>query len=551
MGEGMSTGATSRLLSPPDRWLLRLCVWVPLAALVLFFALPMLAVIWRSFVLDTGEAGFGNYIELVGSPGLLTATVNSLVLGVATTVVTIALALTVAYGLERTCMKGKRFARMALSLPVLAPSLVLGLGILFLLGRNGLVGRMLGIRMDIYGFWGLFLSDILFALPEAVLILRTALLRSDVRLSEAATVLGASSWRKVVDITIPEVRYSLLSAALVVFSLTMTDFGNAAVIGGDFSVLATEIYNQVNGQMRLGIGAVVGILLLAPTLLALWAQRLAGRREEAFASSSLRQEPTPSAWRDGAFSVVVGLVAASLLVVIATVVLASFIRLWPYSFELTLKNYDIEIPGGYESLWISFYTSVIAALIGIVLLFMLVFGIKHAPDRWQSRLANFLAVIPVGVPGLVLGLSYVFVFNDPASPLSILYGTSLLIALCNLYHYHTQAYVSLASAVRKIPVQLEDAATLLGASLWRNILDIYLPMIRQVAFMIAVFIFMRSMVTLAAVIFLVTPDIQLASTMVMRLDDAGLTAQAAAFSTCIMAIVGSISLGIYFLQRRT
>ena len=106
-------------LSSTDTWLLRTCLWIPLLALLLFFGMPMLVIVWKSFVLDSGQTGLGNYLDLIHSPGILRATINSLVLGVATTVITIVLAFILAYGLERTCMKGRRFVGMALSLPVL------------------------------------------------------------------------------------------------------------------------------------------------------------------------------------------------------------------------------------------------------------------------------------------------------------------------------------------------------------------------------------------------------------------------------------------------
>src|SRR3989344_5300119 len=153
LGARMSTAAPST--QPPhlppmhasERWLLRACLLLPLAALVLFFGVPMLAIAWRSPVQGTG-------------------------------------------------VPGRRFVAGALALPMLAPSLVLGLGLIFLLGRNGIVGKMLGVRPEIYGFWGLLIADVLYALPQAVLIVRTALRQGDARQYDAAEVLGATPWRQ-------------------------------------------------------------------------------------------------------------------------------------------------------------------------------------------------------------------------------------------------------------------------------------------------------------------------------------------------------------------
>ncbi|RMX04771.1 ABC transporter permease subunit [Corticibacter populi] len=533
-----------------DRWLLRACLWLPMAALVLFFGIPMLGIAWRSLVDDsTGSVGLGNYLALMDTPGVWRAVRNSLLLGVSTTLLTVLLAFVVAYGIERTAMPGKRVIGMVMSLPVLAPSLVLGLGLIFLLGRNGVVGKMLGIRPDVYGFWGLLLADVLYALPQAILIIRAALRHGDARQYEAAEMLGAGGWRQFFDITLPGVRYGLLSASFVVFTITITDFGNAVVIGGDFSVLATEIYNQVSGQMKFGMGAVVGILLLLPAALSVWVERLAARRQ-AVVGSEAALPPVPGRLpaRDVPVFLASAALATCVVLVVGTVVLASFIRLWPYNLSLTLRHYDIHTAGGYTSLWTSVWISALAAFIGTVLLFMLTFGVRRMPGRLAGA-AALLSSMPVAVPGLVLGLSYVFAFNSATMPWGLLYGSAVLIAFCNYIHYHTQGYATMMTGMRNVPVALEDATTVMGGGVARILGDVYLPAVRTTLVAVALFLFMRSMVTLSAVIFLVSPSLPLAAVTVMRLDEAGFTSQAAAFSTCIMAIVATIAALLHRLTR--
>lgn len=142
----------------------------------------MLSILWHSLLDDrSGTFGVSNYLALMNAPGVWRAMWNSLVLGVVTTLVTLALGFVVAYGLKCTAMPAKHFISFATSLPVLAPSLVLGLGLIFLLGRNGIVGNLLGVRLNIYGFWGLLIANVLYALPQAILIIRVTLRQSDTR----------------------------------------------------------------------------------------------------------------------------------------------------------------------------------------------------------------------------------------------------------------------------------------------------------------------------------------------------------------------------------
>ncbi len=552
----MSSVARTKLpaaapITAGDRWLLRVCLWVPLAGLLLFFALPMCTIVWRSFVQPDGGIGLANYLDLWRSPGVWRAVVNSLWLGVATTVITLLLGFALAYGLERTRMPARRFVAMTLSLPVLAPSLVLGLGLIFLLGRNGLVAQWLGVRIEIYGFWGLLIADVMYALPQAVMILRASLRFGDSRQYEAAEVIGATAWRQFCDITLPGMRYGALSAAFIVFTVTITDFGNAVVIGGNFSVLATEIYSQVFGQMRFGMGAVVGLVLLLPSALSVWIERVAAQRQAGLgAESAVPPVPKRQPLRDGVFLAACMTIACSLLAVVATVVVGSFMRLWPYKMEFTLKHYDITLAGGYAPLWTSLAVSALTAVLGTLLLAALAVGVKRLPPN-MARGVALLSALPVGVPGLVLGLAYVFTFNTATLPWGMLYGTLVLVALCNFYHYHTQAYVTMVSGVRAVPMALEEACTVLGGGSGRVLRDVFLPVLGPTLWAVGVFLFMRSMVTLSAVIFLITPSLNLAAVTVMRLDEAGFTSQAAAFSTCIMAIVGLASITLSSLSNRS
>lgn len=104
---------------------------------------------------------------------------------------------------------------MALALPLLAPSLVQGLGLIFIFGRNGLISQWFGISINPYGFYGLLMANVLYALPQVVLIIQAALRQSDARLYEAAEVMGANGWEKFRDITLPNAKFGLVSAGFV------------------------------------------------------------------------------------------------------------------------------------------------------------------------------------------------------------------------------------------------------------------------------------------------------------------------------------------------
>lgn len=526
-----------------DKLLIGACVAIPLAALALFFIYPMVVVFIRSITEADGSIGIQNYIDILNSSGFWRATRHSMLMGLTTTVISVVLGFIIAHGLHRCSFKGKWIIRGIMMLPLLAPSLVQALGLIFLLGRNGIISRLTGVEIDIYGFWGLTLANTLYALPQVVMIIGASLVLLDARTYEAANMIGAKPLRQFRDLTLPAVFFAILNAAFVVFIVTITDFGNAAVIGGDYSVLATEIYTQVIGLRNFNMGAVVGIMLLLPTVISYYIERKAMQRQQGQVGSNIEPfVPTFFAQRDIPMAAACYMIAMAIIAVIGIVIFASFVKLWPYNFDFTFKHYNITLAGGYNSLWVTTLISLCAAVGGTFLIFILALGVVRLPGK-ISQWIQVLSAMPAAVPGIVLGLAYILTFNSPSSPLNVLYGSIALIAVINFYHYHTQAFLTVMTGFRQFPVALEEASSTLGAGLARTAVSVIVPFILPMLVSVFFFLFMRSMVTLSAVVFLTTPKLDVAAVTIMRLDDAGLTSQAAAFSTCVMAVV-CIALGL-------
>ena len=168
----------------------------------------------------------------------------------------------------------------------------------------------------------------------------TALALADGRLYEAAAALGTSPARVFRTITLPGARYGLISACFVVFTLVVTDFGIPKVIGGQFNVLATDAYKQVVGQQNFPMGAVVGMILLVPAVLAFVVDRLVQRKQVALLSSrAVPYAPKPARGRDLALLFYAAGVGGLIVATYGMAVWASFITYWPYNLSLTLKNY--------------------------------------------------------------------------------------------------------------------------------------------------------------------------------------------------------------------
>jgi iron(III) transport system permease protein len=480
-----------------DRRVLAAAGLIAAVPLLVFFVYPLFVAFARSFVTLEGAIGFENYRLAFENPSFWRVTWNSLEMSLVTTACSMVIGFALAYGVHRTRMPGKAVFTTIAMLPLLAPSLVQALGLIFLLGRNGIVNRTFDLGIEIYGFPGLVIANTLYAFPQVFLIISAAMAVSDARMDEAAEVLGANRLTKFLTVTIPSIKFGLVSAAFLAFTLTITDFGNAMVIGADYSVLATEIYNQVVGQMNFNLGAVIGIVLLIPAAIAFIIQRVAARKQFAtLTDQSVPFEPKRDPVLDSFMFIVCALFAVAIIAVVGIVVFASFVKLWPYDMSLTLRNYSIELKGGFAPVWTSVKVSLVAALLGVLLVVTITYVVQRLDNRF-TRALYFLSILPAAVPGMVLGLAYIFAFNDPDSLVYALYGTIFLLALCHFYHYHSQGFLTATTSLKQISISFEETSKCLGAGFFHTLRHVVLPLMLPTVLAVAVFFFMRSMVSLS------------------------------------------------------
>src|SRR5947208_1629135 len=239
------------------------------AALALFLFAPLFMILVKSVQDKDGAfVGLLQFQQYFETPALRQSIANTLWIASAVTGVTVPLAFMYAYALTRSCMPWRGFFRVIALTPILAPSLMSAISFIQWFGTQGLLKGLLG-RASVYGPIGMVLSSVYATFPHALIIGLTELLLSDGRLYEAAESLRTPTWRKFVTITLPAAKYGLVSAAMVVFSYTVSDFGIPKVIGGKFNVLALDIFKQVIGQQNFNKGAVVSLVLLVPVLVAL------------------------------------------------------------------------------------------------------------------------------------------------------------------------------------------------------------------------------------------------------------------------------------------
>ena len=510
-------------------------------ALLAFLAAPLLTLLQKALQDDTERyVGLANFVSYARTPALLQSVWNSVWVSVVVTLVTVPTAFVFAYALARSCMRAKGLARTITLVPLLAPSLLSAISLIYWFGNQGVLKGWLqaaGIE-QIYGAPGIVLAEIFSTFPHALMILVTALAAADARLYEAADAMGTTARRKFTTITLPGAKYGLISAALVVFTLVMTDFGIPKVIGGNFNVLATDVFKLVIGQQDFNRGAVVALLLLAPAGLTFAVDHWLGRRQTAMLGArAVPYVPKPAPLFDGLMSLYCVGVCTLIVAMLGMALFASFATFWPYNLQPSLKHYvlglvDAEVGEAFVN---SLIMATGTAVFGTLLVFVGAYLMEKTRGLDSVRgLVRLLALLPMAVPGLVLGLGYIFFFNEPANPLGGLYHTLTLLTVCTIVHFYTTGHLTAVTALKALDAEFEAVSASMKVPFYKTFWRVTLPICTPALVDIARYFFINAMTTISAVVFLYSPQTKVAAIAILNLDEAGEIGAAAAMAILIV-----------------
>ena len=538
---------------------LRTALVVIIALLAVAVVFPLYSLLSMSLQDMDGEyVGLENFRIYFDTPALFASITNSLSVAISATLIVLGIAFVYAYALTRTRMPLRWFFRGVALIPILAPSLLAAISLIYWFGNQGVLKSWLG-GGSIYGPVGIIIGSCFWVFPHALMILLTALSTADARLYEAAEALRTPKWRVFWTVTLPGAKYGILSAGFVVFTLVITDFGVPKVIGGRYNVLATDVYKQVVGQQNFEMGAVVSLVLLLPALVAFIADRWVQRKQVALLSArAVPYQPKSAPLRDGLLFIFCTIVAVTLLAMIAMAAYASFVTFWPYNLTLSLKNYNFDVMdgGGWEAYFNSIRMAIYCAIFGTGLIFVGGYLVEKARGvSWLRTLLHLAAMLPLAVPGLVLGIAYIFFFNHPDNPLGFLYGTMGILVICTIVHFYTVSHLTCLTALKQLDPEFEAVSLSLKTPVWRTVGKVTLPVCLPALLDVGSYLFLNAMTTVSAVVFLYSPETMLASVAVLNMDDAGDIAPAAAmammivYTSAVFRILHALLARI--LQRRT
>lgn len=523
------------------------------AFLLLSLLAPLTMVVAKCIEDRDGRfVGVANFVTYFQTPALWVSVGHSLFVALSVTVLTIPLAFTFAYALTRSCMPFKGLVRNVALIPLLAPTLLSAVSFIYWFGNAGLLRRWMGGH-SIYGAPGIIVSLVYASLPHVLMILITALSLTDARLYEAADAMGTSRWRRFFTITLPGAKYGLISATMVVFTICVNDFGVPIVIGGSYNVLSTDVYKLIVGLQDFNTSAVVSLLLLVPALLSFATDFFVRRKQRSLLGArSVPYEPKPSRGFDMAMFAYCAAICLFMMAIVGISIYGSFVKFWPYNLSFSLGHYRMGLIGAgiIDAYQNSLKMAALVATAGTALVFCGAYLVEKTRGmNWLRPVINLCAVLPMGVPGLVLGIGYIFFFNHPGNPLNFLYGSLPLLAIVTIVHYYSSSHLTAITALKQIDGEFEAVSASLKVPFYVTFFRVTVPVCLPSVLEISRYFFINGMTTISAVAFLYSPGTQPASVAILNLDEAGQIGPAAAMATLIV-VTSALVCVLYALVNR-
>ena len=463
--------------------------WVLLAYLSVTVVLPIVGL----FATVRPE----HILEVVHSLQFWPMLKNSLLTTVTATVISVMLSFSLAFALNRSNIRFKSLFVVLFTLPMLIPSISHGMGLVLLLGDNGLLTNLLGINVGLYGFRGIVMGSILYSFPVSFLMFHDSFRYEDFTIYETAQVLGLSVWNRFTSITLPGMKRTVISAVLAVFTMIFTDYGVPLMTGGTMMTLPVFMYREVIGMMNFSGGAVVGMVLLLPAVMA-FLMDLSASEKGAASTVTRPYQIRDNRLRDVLVYVFFGVVLVLLCMPVAAFICLSFVKQYPIDWSFSLDTLKKLFTGGIGMYFVnSMAIAMLTALLGTCLSYFAAYVTARSGKTVSNRFLHFISMLPLAIPGVVLGLSFVLTFQGMP-----LYSTLFILVIVNIVHFFSSPYLLAYNSLSKLNPNLEDVAQSLGISRLQMLLSVFVPTTASTIVEMYSYYFVNGMITISAVSFL-------------------------------------------------
>lgn len=508
-----------------------------LVILIMFILFPMYNILKESFTYK-GEFSLIHYKNIKEMQENFIIILNTLKLGVVTSVISTAIGFFFAYGMTYVKIPFRKFFNSIAILPIVSPPFVIALSAILLLGRRGFITRnLLGIRnAEIYGFHGLVLVQVLTFFPVAYLMLVGLLQKIDPSVEEASRDLGASRWDVFRTITFPLMIPGLANAILVIFIQAIADFGNPMVIGGNFTTVAVQIYLQGIGNYDMGSATALAVVLILMSISIFVTQKYyISKKSYVTVTGKVSREREKISEKNITMPIFIIMAFLTFCVFLMYIMIpiGSFVKLWGVKYDFSLEHYKYVFALGMKPIWDTTFLSIISTPITGILAMIIAFLIVRRKFLGKGFI-EFITMMAIAIPGTIVGLGYIITYNTKPF---VLTGTATILIIAFIMRNMPIGIRSGIAALQQIDPSIEEAATVLGANSKKVFTSVTLPMIKPAFFSGLVYAFVRSMTLVSTIIFLVSAKYNLLTVAIMNQIDVGKIGVASAYCTILIIIV--------------
>ena len=498
--------------------------------------MPLMALVFHISVKDI--------VEVFSSNQFLPMLKNSLLSTMVATIVSITIALTLAWCINRTNIKHKSSISILFTLPMLIPSISHGMGLTILFGDNGIFTNITGINIHLFGLTGIVIGATLYAFPAAFLMFTNIFQYEDFTVYEVAQVLGLTRFQQFMKITLPNLKKPLISAMFAVFTMIFTDYGVPLVVGGKMTTLPVYMYREVIGLLDYSKGGVLGVVLLIPAVVAFIVDMM---NQEQTASNTVTKPYVikENKKRDFFSTSYCGIILFLISVPIVTFAFLCFVHRYPIDFSLTFNNIQESFKLGIMGYTLnSLLIALTTALLGTAISYLTAYCTARSGKNFSSMALHMISLVSLSIPGIVLGLSYVLMFKSTP-----LYGTFVILIGVNIIHFFASPYLMAYNSLLKFNENLEDVSVTLGIGKLKMLKDVFFPCTYDTVIEMFAYIFVNAMVTISAVSFLANFRNMPLALLIPQFDSQSLIGPIAFISIIILMINLIAKLCFYFIKR--
>jgi len=484
-----------------------------------------------------------NFKDLITSELFKESLHNSVIVSLIGTFISVLIAYILAYIINRSNIKYKKTFTILLTLPMLIPSISHGIGLINLFGSNGIFTKIFNVDFNIMGVNGIIIGSVLYSFPVAFLLLIDAFKYIDNRMYETCEVLGLNKWQTFKKVTFYYLKKPILSACFAIFTLIFTDYGVPIAIGGRFQTLPVFLYREVIGLLDFSKGAMIGVFLLIPAFISFIFDFL---NKDISNNNSFDKEfkIKQNKLRDMLSYIYIFIIIIFLICLFGSFLYLAFVNNFPYDTSFSFTHFQYVYKNGIiKYLFNSVFISLMASLIGTVFAYFTAYTTARF-DRKINNLFHILAISSLAIPGIFLGLSYIFAFKD-----TFIYNTFIILIIVNIVHFFASPYLMAYNALGKLNKNYEVVGLTCGVNRFKIIKDVIIPNTKGTILEMISYFFVNSMITISAVSFLFNTDIMPISLLINQYEGQLMYEESAIISLTILIVNLFIKYFLDFVKK--